>query len=104
MLFIFLTSGKEHIQDTEYEQEGLVQFVIDSVYALALAIHNLLRDRCHKPFKECLGNQQLAGEDVLKYIRNVTFTGKYGTWKESNLYEQIATLLTTIMVLRDNKQ
>ncbi|KAK3604446.1 hypothetical protein CHS0354_031751 [Potamilus streckersoni] len=61
-----------------YEQEGLVQFVIDSVYALSHAIHHLLQDTCTGSFKSCLSRGQLTGEEVLKYIRNVSFTGISG--------------------------
>ena len=72
MLFIL---GKERIKKYQYEQEGLVQFVIDSVYALAHAIHGLLEDKCKEPFIDCIQHQEMVGEEVLKYIRNVTFTG-----------------------------
>lgn len=64
--------NKEH-----YEQEGLVQFVIDSVYALAHAIHNLLAARCRGKLSECLSLGYLNGEKVLHYIRNVSFKGMY---------------------------
>lgn len=60
---------------THYEQEGLVQFVIDSVYALAIAIDNLLKDHCPYPARECLAKGYITGEDVLQHIRNVTFQG-----------------------------
>ena len=52
-----------------------MQFVIDSVYALAFAIHDLLKHRCRNNLKECVASQQLDGEEVLKYIRDVKFTG-----------------------------
>ena len=71
--------GRESLRDpvVGYEQEGLVQFVIDSVYALAHAIHNMLSDRCpHSDnFKHCKHLKDLAGKDLLEYIRNVSFTG-----------------------------
>lgn len=58
-----------------YEQEGLVQFVIDSVYALAQAVHNLLSDKCAGEMKDCSVIGKLSGPDVLSYIRNVSFQG-----------------------------
>lgn len=58
-----------------YNQEGLVQFVIDSVYALAHALHNLLAEECTIPFSNCTTNAIRSGEEVLKYIRNVSFQG-----------------------------
>ena len=67
--------GREDVK-AHYEQEGLVQFVIDSVYALAHAVHNLLAAHCPKgDFKQCL--DFLYGEEVLKYIRNVSFKGVF---------------------------
>lgn len=62
-----------------YEQEGLVQFVIDSVYALAYAIHNMLADECDTNgyFKNCTSINNLDKERLLHYIRNVSFTGIY---------------------------
>ena len=60
-----------------YNQEGLVQFVIDSVYALAHALHNLLADQCTIPFTNCSTSSLRSGEEVLKYIRNVSFEGIY---------------------------
>ncbi|KAH3880646.1 hypothetical protein DPMN_004567 [Dreissena polymorpha] len=74
-------TGKEDIRTfhkEHYEQEGLVQFVIDSVYALAYAIHNLLQVVCPSTPHECLERGVLNGEDVLHYIRNVSFTGISG--------------------------
>ncbi|XP_041349876.1 metabotropic glutamate receptor 8-like [Gigantopelta aegis] len=75
-------TGRESLHDAVvgYEQEGLVQFVIDSVYALAHAIHNMLVDRCPKSsnFRHCKHLKDLAGKDLLEYIRNVSFTGAGG--------------------------
>ncbi|XP_021344940.1 metabotropic glutamate receptor 4-like, partial [Mizuhopecten yessoensis] len=64
-------SGKENLRSLSvgYEQEGLVQFVIDSVYALAHALHELLADKCKGQYRHC----NLSGKEILAYIRNVTF-------------------------------
>ncbi|XP_060064901.1 metabotropic glutamate receptor 8-like [Ylistrum balloti] len=69
-------SGKENLRSLSvgYEQEGLVQFVIDSVYALAYALHELLADKCKGQYKHC----NLSGKEILAYIRNVTFQGISG--------------------------
>ncbi|XP_054163872.1 metabotropic glutamate receptor 8-like [Oppia nitens] len=64
---------------SKYEQEGLVPFVVDAVYAVANAIHNLLNDRCgrHIPHKVCL-KDVIKGPDLLAYIRNVSFKSLQG--------------------------
>ena len=61
----------------KYEQEGLVPFVADSVYAMAHAIQNLLKDRCprHGYIPSCI-KQSIKGQELLSYIRNLSFTGK----------------------------
>lgn len=76
----FYNTGREDIDAfnaEHYEQEGLVQFVIDSVYALAHAIDSLRRVKCPKDVKNCLRRSYLNGEDVLQYIRNVSFLGMF---------------------------
>lgn len=72
---------------TKYEQEGLVPFVVDAVYALAHAIHNLLNDRCQewtrgskRPFRwspnESCIQEPIKSRELLNYIRKVRFIGK----------------------------
>ncbi|XP_069990587.1 metabotropic glutamate receptor 7 [Penaeus vannamei] len=61
-----------------HEQEGLVPFVVDAVYAMAHALHTLIQDKC--------GNLTLcdavlpspSGQEMLQYIRNVSFIGQQG--------------------------
>ena len=74
---LYILSGNEYIgmKGAPYNQEGLVQFVIDSVLALAHALHNLLADQCTIPFTNCSTSLVRSGEEVLKYIRNVSFEG-----------------------------
>ncbi|XP_059609665.1 metabotropic glutamate receptor 4 [Phlebotomus argentipes] len=62
-----------------YEQEGLVPFVVDAVYAMAYAIDSLIRDVCGSP--ELCSELQPAplGLNLLKYIHNVSFVGLQGT-------------------------
>ncbi|ESO85155.1 hypothetical protein LOTGIDRAFT_130755 [Lottia gigantea] len=67
--------------DVNYRQEGLVQFVIDSVYALAQGVHDMLSYECpgtHKDFSRCLRYRPLAGEELLGFIRNVKLNGSNG--------------------------
>ena len=57
-----------------HEQEGLVPFVVDAVYALGHALHNLLHDRCGGRLwdKSCI-KEHIKGSELLTYIRNVSF-------------------------------
>ncbi|KAF7989291.1 hypothetical protein HCN44_007965 [Aphidius gifuensis] len=75
-------TGDEEL--TEYDQEGLVPFVVDAVYAMAHAVHNFIDDECVGE----LGTMHYLcdtlkpappGQRLLQYIRNVTFTGRQGT-------------------------
>ncbi|XP_023290502.1 metabotropic glutamate receptor 7 [Orussus abietinus] len=75
-------TGEENLND--YEQEGLVPFVVDAVYAMAHAVHNIIED-------ECVETQDAMhflcdslkpapqGQNLLHYIRNVSFVGRQGT-------------------------
>lgn len=72
-----LSSGQERIGiDSKYEQEGKVQFVIDAVYAMAYALHNIQRDLCPEHSGICPGMEAAEGKTLLKYIRNVSFNGQ----------------------------
>jgi hypothetical protein len=56
-----------------------VQFVVDAVYAFALALHNLYSDVCKNYRKSgvCPAMTQYDGGDFYKkYLLNVSFTGK----------------------------
>ncbi|KAJ8257942.1 hypothetical protein GJAV_G00191420 [Gymnothorax javanicus] len=73
-------TGQERIGiDSAYEQEGKVQFVIDAVYAVAHALHNMHRDLCPEHSGVCSEMEQAGGKRLLKYIRSVTFNGSAGT-------------------------
>ncbi|XP_060827422.1 metabotropic glutamate receptor 7-like isoform X2 [Bombus pascuorum] len=75
-------TGNEKLID--YEQEGLVPFVVDAVYAMAHGVHNLINE-------ECINNagtdhylcEDLRpapdGQQLLQHIRNVSFIGRQGT-------------------------
>uniref|UniRef100_A0A336MIS6 CSON002162 protein n=1 Tax=Culicoides sonorensis TaxID=179676 RepID=A0A336MIS6_CULSO len=70
--------GSEKIQ---FEQEGLVPFVVDAVYAIAHAIDNMIREKCKDvPFNDCEEIQPAPmGYELLKHIHNVSFVGRQNT-------------------------
>ncbi|XP_072521746.1 metabotropic glutamate receptor 7 isoform X2 [Salminus brasiliensis] len=73
-------TGQERIgTDSKYEQEGKVQFVIDAVYAMAHALHNMQKDLCPEHSGVCPDMEVAGGKKLLKYIRNVNFNGSAGT-------------------------
>ncbi|XP_075039846.1 metabotropic glutamate receptor 7 [Mixophyes fleayi] len=73
-------TGQERIgQDSPYEQDGRVQFVVDAVYAMAHALHNMIKDLCAGSSGLCPPVDPPVGKKLLKYIRNVSFNGSAGT-------------------------
>ncbi|KAM4650363.1 LOW QUALITY PROTEIN: metabotropic glutamate receptor 7 [Discoglossus pictus] len=73
-------TGQERIgQDSRYEQDGRVQFVVDAVYAMAHALHNMNKDLCPGSPGFCPEMEHAGGRKLLKYIRNVSFNGSAGT-------------------------
>ncbi|XP_035827782.1 metabotropic glutamate receptor 8 [Aplysia californica] len=67
-------TGAEDLRNwSAYKQEGLVQFVIDSVFALAHAAHDMLMAHCPDTLVRCPALKQLSGPEFLQFIRNVTF-------------------------------
>lgn len=74
---LYLPAGNERIgRDSSYEQEGKVQFVIDAVYAVAHALHNMHQDLCPGSFGVCSNMDPVEGRLLLNYIRAVNFNGK----------------------------
>ncbi|KAF1418778.1 Metabotropic glutamate receptor 8, partial [Spheniscus mendiculus] len=72
--------GLERIaRDSAYEQEGKVQFVIDAVYSMAYALHNMHKDLCPGYIGLCARMSATDGKELLSYIRAVNFNGNAGT-------------------------
>uniref|UniRef100_A0AAR2IZM5 G-protein coupled receptors family 3 profile domain-containing protein n=1 Tax=Pygocentrus nattereri TaxID=42514 RepID=A0AAR2IZM5_PYGNA len=73
-------TGLEKVgRDSSYEQEGKVQFVMDAVYAMAHALHNMHRDLCFGYPGLCPRMSNINGKELLEYIRKVKFNGSAGT-------------------------
>ncbi|XP_031423033.2 metabotropic glutamate receptor 6-like [Clupea harengus] len=73
-------TGEERIsRDSPYEQEGKVQFVIDAVYSMAHALHNMHLDLCPGSAGVCDKMDPVEGAMLLSYIRAVNFNGSAGT-------------------------
>uniref|UniRef100_A0A2I2Z7W1 Glutamate metabotropic receptor 8 n=1 Tax=Gorilla gorilla gorilla TaxID=9595 RepID=A0A2I2Z7W1_GORGO len=66
-------------RDSSYEQEGKVQFVIDAVYSMAYALHNMHKDLCPGYIGLCPRMSTIDGKELLGYIRAVNFNGSAGT-------------------------
>ncbi|XP_043493655.1 metabotropic glutamate receptor 6-like isoform X1 [Polistes fuscatus] len=83
-----ICTGTEELKD--YEQEGLVPFVVDAVYAMAHGVHNVIEEECVNEFPgmhyvcEAL-KPAPDGQQLLQYIRNVTFIGRQGTEIKFNI-------------------
>ncbi|XP_028618409.1 metabotropic glutamate receptor 8 isoform X3 [Grammomys surdaster] len=72
--------GLERIaRDSSYEQEGKVQFVIDAVYSMAYALHNMHKELCPGYIGLCPRMVTIDGKELLGYIRAVNFNGSAGT-------------------------
>lgn len=68
-------AGRERISSPQYNQEGIVPFVIDAVYAMAHALHNMINDTC-RGRRFCSEVNPPDGSVLLQYIRNVSFIGQ----------------------------
>ncbi|XP_041837212.1 metabotropic glutamate receptor 4-like [Melanotaenia boesemani] len=65
-------------KDSHYEQEGKVQFVIDAVYAMAHALHNMHQELCPGKVGLCTKMDPINGTHLLKHIRRLNFAGIAG--------------------------
>lgn len=61
-----------------------MQFVIDAVYAMAHALHNMHKDLCPGKVGLCPKMDSINGTLLLKYIRYVNFTGACGCTADHN--------------------
>lgn len=76
-VYILNYVGQERIgKDSHYEQEGRVQFVIDAVYAMAHALHQMNKDLCSDYSGICPEMEHAGGKKLLRYIRSVNFNGE----------------------------
>lgn len=64
-------------KDSNYEQEGKVQFVIDAVYAMAHALHNMHQELCPGKVGLCAKMDPINGTYLLKHIRRLNFAGQF---------------------------
>ncbi|XP_072308409.1 metabotropic glutamate receptor 4-like [Eucyclogobius newberryi] len=65
-------------KDSNYEQEGKVQFVIDAVYSMAHALHNMHKELCPGKVGLCARMDPINGTHLLKHIRRLNFAGIAG--------------------------
>ncbi|KAM9845574.1 metabotropic glutamate receptor 8 [Aulostomus maculatus] len=73
-------TGLEKVgRNSSYEQEGKVQFVMDAVYAMAHALHNMHRKLCYGYPGLCPRMANIDGKELLGHIRAVSFNGSAGT-------------------------
>lgn len=71
--------GDEDLRQN-YEQEGLVPFVIDAVYAFAQALDDIIKAKCGVDGGDCWQSLlPIAGDEMLRFIHNVSFKGPQGT-------------------------
>lgn len=73
--FLCLTDQERIGKDSNYEQEGKVQFVIDAVYAMAHALHNMHQELCPGKVGLCAKMDPINGTHLLKHIRRLNFAG-----------------------------
>ena len=71
-----LTDQERIGKDSNYEQEGKVQFVIDAVYAMAHALHNMHQELCPGKVGLCGKMDPINGTHLLKHIRRLNFAGQ----------------------------
>ena len=63
-------------KNSSYEQEGKVQFVIDAVYSMAHALHNMHLELCPGAVGLCPRMDPINGTLLLKHIRRLNFAGQ----------------------------
>lgn len=84
-----VTVGEERIgQDSSYEQEGKVQFVIDAVYAVAHALHSMHLNLCPSQAGVCSHMDPVEGRSLLDFIRAVNFNGEKKNLHQSHQHQR----------------
>ncbi|XP_074605221.1 metabotropic glutamate receptor 3-like [Brevipalpus obovatus] len=71
-------TGNERMTENGYEAERQLQFVSDAVLAFAYAFHEMHKDKCGGQPGICAQMKPNDGNEVLKYLKNVSFTGLSG--------------------------
>ncbi len=71
-----ICTGRESISAAKYEQEGKISFVTDAVYSFAHALHIMQKDVCNGTWGLCPELQRINGEQLLDYLKNVSFQGE----------------------------
>lgn len=108
LFFCFPVAGLERIaRDSSYEQEGKVQFVIDAVYSMAYALHNMHKDLCPGYIGLCPRMSTIDGKELLGYIRAVNFNGKLHLFFSFFLLEMLLEVTKCIfspLYLEDTEQ
>ncbi|KAG9352820.1 hypothetical protein JZ751_017396 [Albula glossodonta] len=98
-------------KDSAYEQEDKVQFVIDAVYTMAHALHNMHKELCPGHVGLCPKMDPINGTMLLKFIRNTSFSGECtepDDWPKSlitgeSLTSQLQQVLNTESGLKSNQ-
>lgn len=69
------------IDNSNYEQESKIMFVVNAVYAMAHALHKMQRTLCPNTTKLCDAMKILDGKKLYKdYLLKINFTGKRGAF------------------------
>ena len=71
--------GNEKLARRQYKQDSKIQFVYDSVYAMAFALDKLLRDECSNisSLKACAKTLKIDGQRFLQGVHLECFLHWY---------------------------
>lgn len=73
-----INCGKHSLQDGKFEQESKIMFVVNAVYAMAHALHNMRQATCLNNTTLCGAMKPVNGKKLYKdYILRTKFDGKY---------------------------
>ncbi|XP_045062429.1 metabotropic glutamate receptor 3-like, partial [Coregonus clupeaformis] len=66
------------VDDSNFEPESKIMFVVNAVYAVAHALHKMQRTLCSNTTKLCDSMKALDGRKLYRdYLLNISFTGQY---------------------------